>query len=189
MATYARSSSWCCYSPSDAIRPGAVPCRVHRRGIWPVFLRKAQVRRIAVGFLSGGTPATARRVGKSKVMLRAVIWLRRRARCEWHKGSSGARYRRCRCALSVVCHSRRRVRASSRLRDVCLAQVCGEESALYCPREVMRRTSLRVVFQDARHVREMRCFAVKRGSGMGVTFNTNVFVGRMMTSQPSAVMW
>ncbi|MPC83521.1 hypothetical protein E2C01_078233 [Portunus trituberculatus] len=49
-------------------------CGFRRRGSWPVFLKKAQVRRRTAGSQEGWTPEAARRVGRS-----SVVMARRRA--------------------------------------------------------------------------------------------------------------
>ncbi|MPC73655.1 hypothetical protein E2C01_067991 [Portunus trituberculatus] len=43
--------------------PGVFLCEYHRRGSWPVFLKKAQVRRRTAGCPEGWTPEAAKRVG------------------------------------------------------------------------------------------------------------------------------
>ncbi|MPC96645.1 hypothetical protein E2C01_091915 [Portunus trituberculatus] len=61
--------------------PGIVLCGYQRRGIRPVFLKKAQVRRRTAGCREGWTSEAARRVGRSSVMMarvenreRSTVW-------------------------------------------------------------------------------------------------------------------
>ncbi|MPC91559.1 hypothetical protein E2C01_086603 [Portunus trituberculatus] len=49
--------------------PGVVLCGYHRRGSWPVFLEKAQVRRRTAGCQEGWTPEATRKVGRSSVVM------------------------------------------------------------------------------------------------------------------------
>ncbi|MPC92977.1 hypothetical protein E2C01_088092 [Portunus trituberculatus] len=51
---------------------GVVLCGYHRRDSWPVFLKKAQVRRRTADCQEGWTPEATKRVGRlSVVMARA----------------------------------------------------------------------------------------------------------------------
>ncbi|MPC97825.1 hypothetical protein E2C01_093159 [Portunus trituberculatus] len=61
--------------------PGVVLCGYHRRGRWPVYLKKAQVRRRTAGYQDEGTPEAARRVGRSSVVIARVESRERSAVC------------------------------------------------------------------------------------------------------------
>ncbi|MPC92152.1 hypothetical protein E2C01_087224 [Portunus trituberculatus] len=61
--------------------PGVVLCGYYRCGSWPVFLKKAQVRRRTAGCRDGWTPEATRSVGISSVMMakaesqeRIAVW-------------------------------------------------------------------------------------------------------------------
>ena len=72
----------------------------------------------------------------------------------------------------IVYPRRRRARAASKTRHVCLIHGCGEEDVRYCPLEVARRALLSVLSQVEWHVHEMSLFTVERGSGRGVMFTS-----------------
>ncbi|MPC76086.1 hypothetical protein E2C01_070490 [Portunus trituberculatus] len=60
----------------DPMSPKVVLCGYQRRGSWPVFLKKAQVRRRTAGCQEQWTPEAAKRVGRSSVvMARAESWV------------------------------------------------------------------------------------------------------------------
>ncbi|MPC79294.1 hypothetical protein E2C01_073812 [Portunus trituberculatus] len=60
---------------------GVVLCGYHRRGNWPVFLKKAQVRRKTAGCQEGWTPEAARRVGRSSAVIARAESLEHSAAC------------------------------------------------------------------------------------------------------------
>ncbi|MPC61439.1 hypothetical protein E2C01_055511 [Portunus trituberculatus] len=59
--------------------PGVVLCGYHRRGSWPVFLKKAQVRLRKAVCLEGWIPEAPRRVGRSSVVMAMAKSLERTA--------------------------------------------------------------------------------------------------------------
>ncbi|MPD00304.1 hypothetical protein E2C01_095767 [Portunus trituberculatus] len=72
---------------------GVVLCGYHRRGSWPVSLKKAQVKRRTAGCRKGWTPEAARKVDRSSVvMARAESQERNAVRWKWKRGQWSRKY-------------------------------------------------------------------------------------------------